>query len=99
MTNTHFNLNLQLISYFFFKSLGNHEFDDGIDNLVEYLKHVKTPVVACNLNLTTEPKLNLPNLTPSKVLDVDGRKIGVIGYLTPDTMVITANVIKSSTWH
>ncbi|XP_065212257.1 protein 5NUC-like [Planococcus citri] len=66
-------------------SLGNHEFDDGIDNLVEYLKHITTPVVCCNLNITSEKRLDLPNLRPSEVLTVEGRKIGVIGYLTTET--------------
>ncbi|XP_065212232.1 protein 5NUC-like [Planococcus citri] len=75
-------------------SLGNHEFDDGIDNLVEYLKHVTTPVVTCNLNITSEKRLDLPNLRPSEVLTVEGRKIGVIGYLTPETkdIAITENL-------
>ncbi|XP_065208491.1 protein 5NUC-like [Planococcus citri] len=66
-------------------SLGNREFDDGINNLVEYLKHVTTPVVCANLNITSEKRLDLPNLRPSKVLTVEGKKIGVIGYLTPET--------------
>ncbi|XP_065212188.1 protein 5NUC-like [Planococcus citri] len=66
-------------------TLGNHEFDAGIDNLVQFLKHVKTPVVCANLNLTSEKRLDLPNLTPSKVLSVEGKKIGIIGYLTPLT--------------
>ncbi|XP_065212223.1 protein 5NUC-like [Planococcus citri] len=70
-------------------TLGNHEFDDGIDNLVEYLKHVKTPVVCCNLNISSEKRLDLPNLTPSTVLTVEGRKIGVIGYLTTETQIIS----------
>jgi 5'-nucleotidase len=32
-----------------------------------------------------EPSLNVPNLKPSIVLEVGGRKIGIIGYLTPET--------------
>ncbi|XP_065212245.1 protein 5NUC-like [Planococcus citri] len=70
-------------------TLGNHEFGNGIDNLVEYLKHIKTPVVCANLNITSEKRLDLPILTPSKVLTIEGRRIGVIGYLTPETKVLS----------
>ncbi|XKL64905.1 hypothetical protein PGB90_004991 [Kerria lacca] len=68
-------------------SLGTHEFDDGIDNLVEYLNQIKTPVVACNFNISTEKRLNLTNLTPSRIVNASGEMIGIIGYLTPDTTI------------
>lgn len=66
-------------------TLGNHEFDNGIENLASYVKNMKAPVVCCNLELTNETRLQLPNLTPSKVLEIRGTKIGIIGYLTPET--------------
>lgn len=75
------------------QSLGTHEFDDGIDNLVEYLNQIKTPVVACNFNISTEKRLNLTNLTPSRIVNASGEMIGIIGYLTPDTTVINRNVV------
>lgn len=71
--------------------MGNHEFDKGIDSLVKYLSLIKTPVVVCNLNLTSEERLRLPILTPSTVLNVNGTEIGIVGYLTPETMVNTLN--------
>lgn len=73
---------------FFFQCLGNHEFDDGVDNLIQFLEKVESPVVCANLNLSMEPRLkNVTNLQPSIKLNVGGKKIGIIGYLTPDTMV------------
>ncbi|XKL64907.1 hypothetical protein PGB90_004993 [Kerria lacca] len=71
-------------------NLGNHEFDDGIDNLIKYINRVKTPVVVCNLNLTSEQRLNVSNLKPSIVLNVNGHQIGIIGYITPRT-TLTSN--------
>lgn len=57
---------------------------------------IKTPVVACNLNLTSEPSLKtVPKLMPSKILDVENRKIGIIGYLTPNTTVMIENCSKN----
>ncbi|XP_015368350.1 PREDICTED: protein 5NUC-like [Diuraphis noxia] len=70
--------------------LGNHEFDDGVEDLAMFIRNITIPVVACNLDLTNEPSLaNEPNLMKSKVLTVNGRKIGIIGYLTPETAAIT----------
>lgn len=70
-------------------SLGNHEFDDGVKDVELFLRNITIPVVASNLDLTYEPALaSEPNLMKSKVLTVNGRKIGIIGYLTPETAVI-----------
>jgi 5'-nucleotidase / UDP-sugar diphosphatase len=37
--------------------LGNHEFDKGIPNLVEYCKRVNFPILACNIDMTKEPEM------------------------------------------
>lgn len=75
-----------------FQSLGNHEFDDGVPGLLPFLENVKFPVLASNLDLTEEPELakqkSLVNSVIIKKNDVD---IGVIGYLTPDTKVLSAS--------
>lgn len=68
--------------------LGNHEFDDGVEDVASYLRNITIPVVASNVDLTDEPSLaSQPNLMKSKVLTINGRKIGIIGYLTPETSV------------
>lgn len=76
-------------------SLGNHEFDDGVNSLKSYLENITIPTVAANLDLTNAPDLQLPILTKSKVLHIGGKKIGIVGYVTPETMTIadTGNVI------
>ncbi|XP_050542305.1 protein 5NUC-like [Daktulosphaira vitifoliae] len=76
--------------------LGNHEFDSGVDNLYEFLKTVNIPVVSSNLDFSKESKMANSNLvTKSKVLIVDGKKIGIIGYLIPSTKLRsrTGNII------
>ncbi|XP_031832592.2 protein 5NUC [Nomia melanderi] len=70
-------------------SLGNHEFDDGVDGLVPFIQNASFPIVTSNLDLSKEPKLAATNLLNSVVLMVSGTKIGVIGYLTPDTKMIS----------
>ncbi|XP_034952456.1 protein 5NUC-like [Chelonus insularis] len=70
-------------------SLGNHEFDDGPPDLVSFIKYAKYPIVTCNLDLSKEFALAAANLKKSVVLDVKGKKIGIIGYLTPTTPSIS----------
>ncbi|XP_064542656.1 protein 5NUC-like [Drosophila montana] len=67
-------------------SLGNHEFDKNVKGLIPFLNAVEFPVLVCNLDLTNEPELAATKkLANSTVLETNGVKIGVIGYLTPDT--------------
>eukprot|EP00095_Tigriopus_kingsejongensis_P006521 maker-scaffold172_size289735-snap-gene-1.31 protein:Tk06521 transcript:maker-scaffold172_size289735-snap-gene-1.31-mRNA-1 annotation:"hypothetical protein DAPPUDRAFT_42388" len=67
-------------------SLGNHEFDDGVPDLINFAAIISPhyPLLACNLDLTREPLLN-GKIKGSIVVVVDNRKIGIVGYVTPDT--------------
>lgn len=69
-----------------FQSLGNHELDNGVSGLTPFIQNLTCPVLAANLILNKEPYLEAePNLMKSVVFEVNGTKVGVIGYLTPDT--------------
>jgi len=82
-----------------FQSLGNHEFDEGVQDVASFIRNTNIPVVASNLDLTDEPLLaNERNLMKSKVLMVNGRKIGIIGYLTPETTVSNTQYIIYIIW-
>ncbi|XP_030380125.1 protein 5NUC-like [Scaptodrosophila lebanonensis] len=71
-------------------SLGNHEFDKNVEGLIPFLNNVEFPVLACNLNLTKVPELAATkHLVSSTLLETNGVKIGVVGYLTPDTKFLT----------
>lgn len=68
------------------QALGNHELDDNIAGLVPFLERVKFPIVCSNVNLGRVPQeQGFENLTPSTVITKLGRKIGIIGYITPLT--------------
>ncbi|XP_031354291.1 protein 5NUC-like isoform X2 [Photinus pyralis] len=71
-------------------SFGNHEFDDRPEGIVPFLKAINFPVVAANLNFSKEPLYLTTNVTKSHTLVVSGRKIGVIGYVLPQTATISS---------
>lgn len=67
-------------------AIGNHEFDDGPEGLVPYLKGLKAPVLAANLDTSDEPSF-AGTYQPSIIVERHGRKIGIIGLITVDTEV------------
>lgn len=74
---------------FFFQSFGNHEFDNGIEGLLPMIDNITFPVVAANLDYTNEPKMAIRKIPKSFILNHDGYRIGVIGYVTPETAIIS----------
>jgi 5'-nucleotidase len=40
-------------------TLGNHEFDRGVQEVVHFLEHLESPVVVANLDDTDEPNLKV----------------------------------------
>lgn len=72
-------------------SLGNHEFDDGVAGLYGFVNTMDArgvPVLACNLDLSAVPELK--RIKKSKVVTVGGMRVGLIGYLTPDTTFLSS---------
>ena len=84
-------------------TLGNHEFDLGVDGLVPFLKNAAFPIVSANIDVSNEPKWPKKGIPKSFVLTRQGKDIGVIGYITPDTEWISnpgdgikfSNVVES----
>ena len=64
--------------------VGNHEFDDGPEVLAAFVDQVDFPVLGSNVVATSTDPL-AGQLADSVVLDVGGRKIGVIGVITEET--------------
>lgn len=50
-------INLLIIHVFSLQSLGNHEFDENITLLEDYLNRVEFPVLAANLDFALAPEL------------------------------------------
>jgi 5'-nucleotidase len=69
-------------------ALGNHEFDDGVDVLGQFIKNLTFPVLSSNIDLETSPALKDAGVKPYIVLPK--YKLGVIGYITKTTPDIVA---------
>lgn len=71
-------------------TIGNHEFDFGIDNMVRIFKMAKFPIVCANYDFTGTPLAGI--VKPYTILYRKGVKIGVFG-LCPELkgLVSTAN--------
>lgn len=74
------------------QSLGNHELDLGIEGLLPFLNEVEFPVLVANFNVSSNhPIWRTKSLKKSVVFDIKGHKVGVIGYLTPETKLVTVS--------
>ncbi|MEO8149507.1 MAG: metallophosphatase [Bacteroidia bacterium] len=58
-------------------TIGNHDFDNGMDGLLKQLPHANFPLINCNYDFS-ETVLNGKTI-PYKVFDRDGIRIGVFG--------------------
>jgi 5'-nucleotidase len=64
-------------------ALGNHEFDNGPNELAKQLKAAKFTTISCNIDLSKVPELDAL-VKPSVVKEIDGEKIAFIGAVTPE---------------
>lgn len=62
------------------QALGNHEFEDGLENLIEYIKRLNHPMLVANLDASMEPSMQ-SLIKKSTVIERGGKKIGIIGAL------------------
>ncbi len=70
-------------------AVGNHEFDDGPGTLASFIRGANFPVLSANIDASAESELaNL--IQPYSVLEVGGEKIGVVGYSTEDTAILSS---------
>jgi 5'-nucleotidase/UDP-sugar diphosphatase len=70
-------------------TIGNHEFDDGPGVLGSFIRGANFPVVSANVDVSNEPEL--AGLVESYiVLDAGGEQIGVVGYTTEDTAILSS---------
>lgn len=85
-------------------TLGNHEFDFGPEApdlgpqgaLKARLAEAHFPFLAANLiDTTTQKTPTWPHLAPSKLFDLHGLKVGVIGIANPETPGLTVRAYVS----
>jgi len=69
--------------------LGNHDFDLGAEDLADFSKQTNFDLLACNM-VQKDGENNPINFQSSKTVEINGTRIGIIGYVTTDTPNITA---------
>lgn len=58
-------------------TMGNHDFDGGIENFATQLQHANFPILICNYDFTNTPLEN--KTVPYKIFQKGKNKIGVLG--------------------
>ena len=71
-------------------TLGNHEFDNGIEELARRLKSVRCPVVCANYDFSSFELGRY--VKPYTIIRRGGMKIGVFGLLTDITRVVARDI-------
>jgi len=66
--------------------LGNHDFDDSVSGLVPFSENVNFPLLASNLKVNTDQLVEDKHFYRSTVIEREGHKIGIIGYITNITV-------------
>jgi len=70
-------------------AVGNHEFDDGPATLAKFIDAVNFPVLSANIDASAEPAL-AGKIQPYTILEVGGEQIGVVGFTTEDTAILSS---------
>jgi len=71
-------------------TLGNHEFDNGIDTLAVILKDARFPLISSNYELENTPIKN--HIQPYLILKKFGLKIGIMALnVDPKSLIIESN--------
>ncbi|KAL7743238.1 hypothetical protein ACLKA6_016182 [Drosophila palustris] len=65
-------------------TLGNHEFDHGVEGVVPFLKTVDTKMLVANMDCAHEPLME-GLYEKSMIIERSGRKIGLIGVILETT--------------
>ncbi|XP_058838568.1 apyrase-like [Topomyia yanbarensis] len=69
-------------------TLGNHEFDHGLDGIIPFMERINSPVLLANVDNSDEPRFG--NYRKSMVVERNGRKIGIIGVILRNMNELTA---------
>ena len=70
-------------------TLGNHDFDWGVDALQNMIQEASFPFLSANIR--DKHGKPLPNTQPFIVKDLHGLKVGLVGVITPETGEISAD--------
>lgn len=71
-------------------ALGNHEFDNGMEELARRVRNLEVPVVCANYDFTGSPLEGL--VKPYIIVKKAGNKIGIVGVLTDVSSVVAREI-------
>lgn len=71
-------------------ALGNHEFDNGLEELARRLRKLKMPVLCANYDFAGSPIEDL--VQPYMIIKKARKKIGIIGLLTDVSSVVDSGI-------
>lgn len=72
-------------------TLGNHEFDSGIDSLAVWLKEANFPIIVSNYDVSNTPLEGV--VQPYAIIEKGGLKIGLLGLcVNPDNLILQDNI-------
>ena len=88
------NLEIQALNAFKYDvvTLGNHEFDNGLEDLGRRLSSLEMPVVVCNYDFS--PFEAGKYINPYVILEKAGLKIGVIGVLCDLKSMVAGDIAE-----
>ena len=72
--------------------LGNHEFDNGVDEIARRAKNASFPILCANYNFGKTALGNL--IKPYTIIERNGKKVGVIGLCTNLTGLISPKTLN-----
>ncbi len=78
-------------------TIGNHDFDNGIEALAENLQYANFPLLNCNYSLTKTP-LN-DKVPPYKIINKGGMKIGIFGVGIELKGLVLASMYGNVVYH
>lgn len=67
-------------------ALGNHEFDNGPENLARFVRAARFPVLSANTDATADPHL-AGLVRPHVILEKAGLRLGLVGLTTTATAI------------
>lgn len=74
-------------------TLGNHEFDDNLNETVSFIGRWHTPILAANILSSSKEPIS-QYIKPSMIIERNGRKIGIIGVTTPEINILGGAAIE-----
>ena len=66
-------------------TLGNHEFDYGMDGTMNVIGWAEFPYISCNFYHEKDGEKGASVLAPYEIFEIGGRKIAFIGITTPES--------------